>query len=260
MKITILGARGSVPTNGKDTMEFGGATSCVLVETEEEAVFLDAGTGITRSPDIGSRHISVLITHPHLDHLIGMPFFPYCNEKGRQIDIYGRQRGGENVEEQFGRLISPPLWPCTLSDLSCDISFKEFPESFTIGDLTVEAIESVHPGGSLVIRITHDGKSVVYATDYEYMEDSCQSLIDFAKDTDLLLLDAQYTYEEALTRKGYGHSTVDNAAEVVKKAHARRARFVHHDPRHTDEMLRDMEKPVKSDIAAFAREGEVITL
>ena len=79
-------------------------------------------------------------------------------------------------------------------------------------------------------------------------------------DADLFLMDAQYTYEEALTRKGYGHTTVDNAAIVVKNAHARSARFVHHDPRHTDEMLRDMEQTVKSDNVAFAREGEVITL
>ena len=260
MKITILGARGSVPTGGKDMMEFGGATSCVLVETDEHAIFLDAGTGIIKSPDIGKKHISVLITHPHLDHLIGMPFFPYCNEEGRQIDLYGRKRGGESLEEQFGRLISPPLWPCTLADLSCDIRFKELTEPLTIGDVTVETIESVHPGGSLVIRVIHDGKSVVYATDYEYMDDSCQSLIDFAKDTDLLLLDAQYTYEEALTRRGYGHTTIDNAAIVIQNAHARRTRFVHHDPRHNDEMLRNMEKAVKSDNAAFAREGEVITL
>ena len=79
MKITILGARGSVPINGRETLEFGGATSCVLVETDEQAVFLDAGTGIIKSPDVGSRHISILITHPHLDHMIGMPFFPYNN-------------------------------------------------------------------------------------------------------------------------------------------------------------------------------------
>lgn len=260
MKITILGARGSVPINGRETLEFGGATSCVLIETDDQAIFIDAGTGIIKSPDVGSRHISILITHPHLDHLIGMPFFPYNNEEGRKIDVYGKTRGGEDVKEQFNRLISPPLWPCTLSDFASDISFKELTDTQMIGDITVDTLESEHPGGSLVFRITHNGKSVVYATDYEYREDRCQKLIEFAMDADLFLMDAQYTYEEALTRKGYGHTTVDNAAIVVKNAHARSARFVHHDPRHTDEMLRDMEQTVKSDNVAFAREGEVITL
>ena len=260
MKITILGARGSVPINGRETLEFGGATSCVLVETDEQAVFLDAGTGIIKSPDVGSRHISILITHPHLDHMIGMPFFPYNNIEGTKIDVYGKMREGKSVEEQFNRLISPPFWPCTLSDFASDISFKELKDNQLIGDITVETLESEHPGGCLVFKLTHNGKSVVYATDYEYDEDRCRGLIDFAMDTDLLLMDAQYTHEEAKTRRGYGHTTVDNAVLVVKNTHARSARFVHHDPRHSDEMLNEMEKAIKSDNAAFAREGEVITL
>ena len=53
MKITILGARGSVPTDGRDMLEFGGATSCVLVETDDTALYLDAGTGIMSAPDLG---------------------------------------------------------------------------------------------------------------------------------------------------------------------------------------------------------------
>ena len=76
MKITVLGARGSMPSEGRDFLEYGGATSCVLVETDEQAIYIDAGSGIVRTPDIGNRKISILLTHPHLDHLLGMPFFP----------------------------------------------------------------------------------------------------------------------------------------------------------------------------------------
>ena len=80
MKVTILGARGSIATSGRDVQEFGGATSCVLVETDKEAVFIDAGTGIMNSPDLGDRRISILISHPHMDHLGGLPFFPYLRQ------------------------------------------------------------------------------------------------------------------------------------------------------------------------------------
>ena len=81
MKVTILGARGSIPTEGKDMLEFGGGTSCVLVESGDQAVFLDAGTGILNAPDIGDKAITILLTHPHLDHIIGLPFFPYIFER-----------------------------------------------------------------------------------------------------------------------------------------------------------------------------------
>ena len=59
LKITILGARGSIPTEGEDMLEFGGATSCVLVETDDNAIFLDAGTGIRNAPDVGDKEISI---------------------------------------------------------------------------------------------------------------------------------------------------------------------------------------------------------
>lgn len=89
MKITVLGARDSVATDGNEMTVYGGATSCVLVEAGNEAVFLDAGTGIVHAPDIGDRHISILITHPHIDHIVysRSALFPLHNTAG-QADRY----------------------------------------------------------------------------------------------------------------------------------------------------------------------------
>ena len=260
MKITILGARGSVPTGGPDTFEFGGCTSCVLVETEKDAVFLDAGTGITHTPDIGNKQISILITHPHFDHIMGMPFFPYNAEKGRHINVYGKRRGDESIRDQITRLISPPLWPCTLADYKADYVFFDLDTPFSIGNITIDSIESEHPGGSLIYKISEGKKSMVYATDYEYSSTAGAKLSDFSEGVDLLLIDAQYTDEEAAVRKGFGHSTVEAGQIIMKEADVRKIRYVHHDPRHSDEKLRAMENMVKSDRVAFAREGEVIDL
>ncbi|MCR4850307.1 MAG: hypothetical protein K5870_03520 [Lachnospiraceae bacterium] len=109
MKITVLGARGSVATDGNEMTVFGGATSCVLVEAGNEAVFLDAGTGIVHAPDIGDRHISILITHPHIDHIVGLPFFPCITQQDRQIDIYAVPRLGLDTALLIKKLISPPF-------------------------------------------------------------------------------------------------------------------------------------------------------
>ncbi len=260
MKITILGARGSVPTSGAKTQVFGGSTSCVLIETDDNAIYLDAGSGIIQTPDIGDRQISILITHPHFDHLIGLPFFPYNTAPGRRIDVYGKSRSEGTIKEQLERLISPPLWPCTLSEYKADYCFHEAEARFSIGNIDVETAESRHPGSSLIYRISFDGKSIVYATDYEYAEDESSKLSDFAKGANLILLDAQYTDEEFAARKGFGHSTVKQGLRIMQDAQAKIMRFVHHDPRHTDEMLKKMEDEVKSDSVAFAREGEVIVL
>ncbi|MBP1584568.1 MAG: MBL fold metallo-hydrolase [Lachnospiraceae bacterium] len=260
MKITVLGARGSMPSEGRDFLEYGGATSCVLVETDEQAIYIDAGSGIVRTPDIGNRKISILLTHPHLDHLLGMPFFPYISEKNRRVDLYAGITGGLTAGEQMDRLYSVPIWPVKMEEYGSDLRFHDISGSFDIGDVHVESADSVHPGGGLVYKLSCDGHSVVYATDYEYREESIDGLINFCKGCDLLFFDAQYTDEELASRKGYGHSSASQGLKVMEKSGAGRICFVHHDPGHDDAMLRRMEEAVKSETVSFARQGDVFSL
>ncbi len=260
LKITILGTRGSVPTEGRDMLEFGGATSCVLFETADQALFLDAGTGIVSSPDIGNKKISILISHPHLDHIVGLPFFPYIMEKGRQIDIYSVKRNGYSTSMQIERVASPPIWPLRLSDYKSDVVCTDITCPYWIGDIRIDGMESNHPGGSMIFRLDHKERSIVYATDYEHTDEKNEELIKLAGGTDLLLYDAQYTEEEYENCKEFGHSTVAEGMKVFEACGARMMRFVHHHPRHTDEMLRKMEEPVRTDRVAFGRQGEVICL
>ncbi len=258
IKITVLGARGSIPTEGENMLEFGGATSCILAQAGGHALFIDAGTGIMQTPDLGDEKISLLLTHPHLDHIIGLPFFPYISNSEKRIDFYACQSDVLSARGQLDKFFAPPLWPCTIEDYPSTIVIHDIDFPLTIGEFTVDGIPSVHPGGGTVYRVGYKGRSFVYATDYEYMEDRIGELIDFSMDTDLLFFDAQYTDEEFERRKGFGHSTVKQGMEVAKECRAKAVRFVHHDPRHSDEFLRGMEKSVKSETVSFARRGEVI--
>ena len=260
MKITILGARGSIPTEGRDMLEFGGATTCVLIEAADQAVYLDAGTGIISSPDIGDKSISILITHPHLDHILGLPFFPYIKEQGRRIDIYGEKRNGISTTMQLERLISPPLWPVRLSDYASDTVCSDITYPLMLGGIRVTGMPADHPGGATVYRLGYAGRSVVFATDFEHNAESMPRLMAFARDADLILYDAQYTEEEYERNKTFGHSTVSQGLKLLRESRAGMMRFVHHDPGHTDDMLRSMEAEVRTERVSFAREGEVICL
>ena len=260
MKITILGARGSIPTEGKGMSAFGGATSCVMVEAGENVIVLDAGTGITGVNDVGVRSVSVLITHPHVDHILGLPFFSCMLEKNRRIDIYATVKDGIGAYGQISSLISTPLWPCTADDYPADVCCHDITGPFIIGDVGIDLTESCHPGGSTIFRIEHDGMSFVYATDYEHSDEGDERLADFCRGTDLLLYDGQYTKEEYDSKRGYGHSTPEHGVYIMKKSNAHMMRIVHHDPCHDDEMLERMEKEIKNENTAFARQGEVIWL
>lgn len=260
MKITVLGARGSIPTNGEDMTQFGGATSCILVETDNTAIFLDAGTGITTPVDIGDKDIYVVLSHPHSDHLLGLPFFPYIVHKDRRIEVCATVKYGIGTLEQVSKLISEPLWPCTILDYPADVVCRDITLPVTLGDIVITGIRSNHPGHSSILKLTHEGASVVYATDYEHDDGFDDDLIEFIDGADLLLYDGQYTAKEYAAKKGFGHSTPERGVYIMQKSGARMLRIVHHDPHHNDDFLLEMESAIRSDNKSFARQGEVIWL
>ncbi|MCR4590565.1 MAG: MBL fold metallo-hydrolase [Lachnospiraceae bacterium] len=265
MRITILGVRGSIPIEGERVREFGGATSCVLVEAGGQNIFLDAGTGMLNTPALDSGDISILITHSHMDHLLGLPFFPSLYISGKRVDIYLRTRNGLTAKGQIDSLFSPPAWPCLMEDNRAEVVYHDLECPFMLGDVKVRGMEGNHPGGSTVYRLEYNGASFVYATDFEYSEDAAKELIEFAGDTDLLIFDSQYTDEEYTNCKGFGHSTAASGLSIYKRSRAKKLRFFHHAPNHDDEFLRRLEADViekngGGDAVLYARQGEVIEL
>ena len=94
-KLTVLGCRGSVPVSGKSSLLFGGATSSYRVDAGDEIIYLDAGSGIyTDRPEEGKR-VSILLSHWHIDHLVGLGMFLQKNKL--KADIYGPAEDDEKA-------------------------------------------------------------------------------------------------------------------------------------------------------------------
>lgn len=257
MRVTVLGARGSVPVSGPDYRVFGGATSCLQIEAEGRALLLDAGTGILRARLPAEGPLDILFTHTHADHTLGLPMLPALGQAGRLITLWGVPREGLPLEAQLERLISPPLWPVRLADFPAAAGCRAPRFPLALPPFTVTAAESCHPGGSLIYRVEAGGRSLVYATDFEHRPGAVERLTAFSRGTDLLLYDAQYTPEEYPRRQGFGHSTAEMGLLIARECGARQLLLIHHDPSHTDAMLMERERQLG---ARFAREGEVIVL
>ncbi len=257
IRLTVLGCRGSMPTTGKEMQEFGGDTSCYQIEARGESLFLDAGSGLTHARLPDDTPIRILISHPHVDHLLGLPMFPALSQPGRKVILYGNACGGLSLEEQVARLMSPPLWPAVLARYPAEAAFQEARFPLAIGPFFVSAMASRHPGGSWIYRISVCGKTIVYATDFEHTEEKTRELTAFSAGADLLLYDAQYTEEEFAVKKGFGHSTAEAGLRVQRESGAAHLLLIHHDPRHTDSFLRERETALG---ARYARQGEVIRL
>lgn len=251
--------------SGGAFLKYGGATTCVLVRLAGQVVVLDAGTGLLDLPsflDAGEDRLPLILTHPHADHLLGLPLCPLLLRPGFRLEVYAAARNGLGAAEQVRALLSPPLWPVGPEALPSPPSFYDLPPRLELGGVTVERIEGAHPGGVSLLRLTGGGKRVVFATDCTVNGPGAGPLAEFAQGCDLLLCDGQYSDAEWPERSAFGHSTWTAAARLGRACGAARTRVIHHDPGHTDRLLDDAAGELRAihPDCAFARAGEEIFL
>ena len=266
MKVTILGARGSVPVSGAKYARYGGATACVLLETASDIMILDAGSGILNLPQhIWKKHkkIHLFLSHFHMDHLMGIPMSPMMYDKDAEIIFYAAD--GDAVHEALKQMMKEPLWAIGTDAFLAKTDYRSVskePCQIAENRITVKTMSTPHPGGSLAYRLEWEGKSVVYATDCELDEQVSREMEYFAQDAQLFILDAQYTQDEYENCKGYGHTYMERSALVIAGSDAKKGLLFHHAPTHTDEQLVEMERQLqqKWNQVTFAKEGDIIIL
>lgn len=260
MRLTILGARGSIPVSGIQQTRFGGSTSCYMVEADGETVFLDAGSGLVSAPVQFEKPPIILLSHLHLDHLLGLGMYPRLSETGAVTRLYLRAASTEEAKERLAGIFAPPYWPLPLTDYKGSLELEPLRESFRVGNILIDCMEGRHPGGCAIFRLSCSGKRLVYATDYEPDEASFSRLISFSRNADLLLYDAQYTAEEYESKRGFGHSTAEKGIELMKRSGAKSLLLIHHSPQASDEELLRRERVIGRENVHYAREGETICL
>jgi ribonuclease BN (tRNA processing enzyme) len=65
-------------------------------------------------------------------------------------------------------------------------------------------------------------------------------LIEFIRDSDVLIMDSQYDAAEYEKHIGWGHSCVEDSVAFALQADVKRLFLFHHDPDHTDEQISRM--------------------
>lgn len=229
MKIHVGGRRGSVPVSGKETVQYGGDTLSLLVEGSRGGqLILDAGTGLRNLVPLIRPRAALLLTHFHLDHLLGLPYLETC---WPDKIISGRQ----NFREILSRIFSPPIWPVILKDFEA----IQGGAAMNIMEFTVTFHPVCHPNGCWAICVEEpsENEKMVLATDLEWgkmTHEEQGAFIDFAKDVQNLYFDAHFLPEEIEAYRGWGHSTWQEAMAVAKACNARTLHPVHFAPIRTD--------------------------
>jgi phosphoribosyl 1,2-cyclic phosphodiesterase len=275
MQITFWGVRGSIPTPGPDTVEFGGNTSCIEVRCGEHVLVFDGGTGLRLLGQKMLREMPIeaylFFSHVHWDHIQGFPFFAPAFIPGNKIHLYGGLNVSRTLEETLAGQMDYPSFPVHLSEMGASMDFHDLREgqSLQIGaDVLVRNTRGNHPNGVYAYRVDYKGKSVVYATDTEHYSIVDPKLKKLCKDVDVLIYDAMYTPEEYAgevgggPKTGWGHSTFVEGAALATAANVKKLVLHHHDPLQTDAHVREKERRTRELFpnTVAGREGMVIEL
>lgn len=268
MDVRFWGTRGSYPASGAAFSEFGHHTICVSLRIGDALIIFDAGSGATalgehlRAQPV--RHVHVLISHFHHDHLVGLPFLLHgaCAARETKVALHCALPIENTLEELIRPMISAPYFPDEAGDLAGRISYNRHSPggSFILGDAVVRSALVEHPGGAVAYRVEAGGAAIVFATDIEDSASPAESLVALTRDAALLIHDTMFTHEEIETRRGWGHATVEGALALARAARVRQLVGFHHNPLHDDEMLRARETALQAEFtpSCLAREGQII--
>lgn len=269
--IRFWGVRGSIPCPGPETLWYGGNTPCVEMRVGGKLLIFDGGTGLRmlgRSLSAQAPITAYLFfSHLHWDHIQGLPFFEPAFRKGNTLFLYGRVGDSTGLLDQYliGQM-QDPHFPIPMAEMKADLRFVAVnpgtPISFD--DIIVRTASLNHPGGAIGYRVEWRGRSAAYVTDTEHYADRLDArVLELARNADVLIYDAMYTDEEYNAgRKGWGHSTWQEAVKMARTAEARRLVLFHHDPAHDDAFLSEIRIQAKIEFANcfVAREGQSMAI
>jgi phosphoribosyl 1,2-cyclic phosphodiesterase len=244
MRIKFWGTRGTRPTPGRRTLRYGGNTTCIEVrDKENNLLIIDSGSGIA---ELGSTcspseplQAHLLITHTHLDHIQGFPFFLPAFVPGTTLTIVGPAGSAKSLQAAFADQTDPAYFPVRLGEMPAEMEFIERNpgETFEVGALRITPHLLMHPIPTFGYRIDEGSSRFAFATDNEialFANGTLKDLANWCRDADLLVHDAQYSSEEYRTHAGFGHSTYEEALSLAEQADVKELAFFHHDPMHSD--------------------------
>jgi phosphoribosyl 1,2-cyclic phosphodiesterase len=255
LRVRFCGVRGSTPAPGIEFVRYGGHTSCLAL-THDDApaptLVLDAGAGLRKVTRMLGREPftgTILLTHLHWDHVLGLPFFAGADRADATPTVLlPEQESGADAASVLAGVMQPPYFPVTPTQLRAQWTFASVaPGEHRIEGFTVLAREIPHKGGRTFGYRISDAHSTL-----TYMPDHCPTMlgpgehgfgdyhpaaIELAHDADLLVHDAQLLPEELAAEADFGHSVADYSVELARLAGAHSVALFHHRYTRTDDQL-----------------------
>jgi len=212
MKVAFLGTNGwyDTPT---------GNTLCVLIDTRDEYIVLDAGLGISKIDKYikEKKPVYLFLSHFHLDHIYGMHVLvKFVFKQG--MDIYGPP-GAPKI---LWNILKKP-YTVPLSGLHTKVRIFDITKKQPKG-LKVEFLKLRHSAFCFGYRfVLEGGKVISFCTD----TGDCPNLVKLARNADMFITEC--TFKKGQKNDEWPHLNPETAAKVAKEAGVKNLALVHFD-------------------------------
>jgi ribonuclease BN (tRNA processing enzyme) len=238
LRAWLLGSGGWIPTAERET-------ACALVRRGEDALVLDAGTGLQRLvADAalldGVRRLDIVLTHFHLDHVCGLAYVPALPVRPT-VWAPGAWLYGTPSAELLAPLVRAPISPFEPGELGEVRELAAGAQAIGAFGLTTRP-QPRHWAPTAGLRVEDE---LALVTDTAYDPGSA----DLARGVAHLLHEAWSTSSEPIASEG--DATAAEAGRVARDAGVGRLTLVHINPRTPDE------SDLLADARQFAPEAEL---
>jgi phosphoribosyl 1,2-cyclic phosphodiesterase len=244
----------------------GGNTTCLCLESKSgERFIFDMGTGLRTLGNelapiaFGSDqlNLNIFMTHTHWDHIQGWPFFKPAYSPNVNINFYSCI---PDLEERLKRQQLTENFPVSLDQMPSQKSFHLLEENqkCQVGDFEIIPFPLKHPGSCTGYRISDGTNAVIFATDVEFREEELATIRRWQElygEVSVLIIDAQYSTDEAEKKVGWGHTAVRMAVRSAVEMGVKAVVLTHFEPDHTDQVVIDI---VNAEIQDYFHNIDVI--
>lgn len=261
--IRFWGVRGSIACPGPDTARYGGNTPCVEIRCGDHILIFDAGTGLRPLGDAlidepGAANLDIFLSHFHIDHVTGLPFFAPLFAKERNVRVWaGNLAPACSLHNAVHKLMGFPLFPVQPDIFQAGFETRDFRPGDTLSPqsgVTLRTAPLNHPGGATGYRLDYGNRSVAYITDIECGDGPLDpAVLALADGAGLIIVDTMYTNEELPSKVGWGHSSWQQGVRLANAAGVDRLCLFHHDPEHDDAFMDSIARD-----ADAARPGTIV--
>jgi ribonuclease BN (tRNA processing enzyme) len=219
MEGVLLGSGGWIPTSRRETC-------CALLRTERHILLIDAGTGVHRlleRPELlaGVEHVDIVLTHFHLDHIVGLAYLPALRLVER-VTLWGPGDllADAPTKSILERLLGPPFFSAPLSAIVGEVR-EVRAGALELDHFTIETrIQERHTEPTLALRI---GNAVTYCTDTARDHGN----VEFAAGSHVLLHEAWHATD---TSDDPAHTAAGDAARIARDAGVEHLVLIHVNP------------------------------